>query len=308
MKVYNDLCDLIGKTPILKLGKYSEDYKLKGVIYAKLDYMNIFGSAKDRVALQMINDALKKGKLTKDSTIIEPTSGNTGIGLAAIAKLKGLKMIICMPENMSPERIKLIKAYGAEIVLTSAELGMEGAIKEAKKLAKQIPNSFIPDQFKNKNNSVSHFKTTAREIYKDMDGKIDVFIAGIGTGGTITGVSKYLKMKNPDIKIIGVEPESSPFITKGIKGPHKIQGIGAGFIPKVLDLSLVDKVVTVSDDDALNKTLEMANNYSLLIGISGAATICAATTLLLTKEYKGKNVVVFLPDSGTKYMSLPIFD
>lgn len=299
---------LIGNTPMLKLEEYCKDYDLRGNIYVKLDGFNPFGSSKDRVALQLILDAEKKGKLTSGSTIIEPTSGNTGIGLAAIAALKKYKMIIVMPSNMSVERIKTMKAYGAEVILTDAKLGMSGSIKEAKRLLKETPNSFMPDQFKNKSNSKAHYLTTGPEIYKQMKKDLSVFIAGIGTGGTITGTAKYLKKKDPSIKIVGFEPASSPFLTEGHGGAHQIAGIGAGFKPSVLEEKYVDSIVTVTDEEALSKTKELATKYSLFVGVSSAASIVVATKLAKLEEYKGKNIVAFSPDNGIKYLSLPIFE
>lgn len=304
MNVYNSVLELIGHTPLLRLCKIEEAYNLKARIYAKVEKYNPGGSIKDRVAYQMILDAFDKEILTNESVIIEPTSGNTGIGLAMVAKVKGLRSIIVMPDTMSIERRRLIKAYGAEIVLTEGSKGMAGAIEKANELAKEIPHSFIPAQFDNMSNPKAHYLSTGKEIYDDLDGQVDYFVSGVGTGGTISGVGRYLKEQNSSIRIVAVEPESSPVLSKGIKGAHKIQGIGAGFVPKALDQKIYDEIITVSNDDAYKYGKE-ANIEGLLIGISSGAALKAAIDIAKRKENENKNIVVIFPDSGERYLSVP---
>lgn len=307
-KIAKSIDELIGNTPLLELTHIESDPEVKAKLFAKLEYFNPAGSAKDRVAKQMILDAEESGLLKNGSTIIEPTSGNTGIGLAAVGAAKGYRTIIVMPDTMSLERRQLMKAFGAELVLSDGSKGMQGAIDKANELAKSIPNSFIPGQFDNPSNPRAHFLTTGPEIYEDMDGKIDIFVATIGTGGTITGVAKYLKSKNPNIQIIGIEPSNSPFLTKGEKGPHKIQGIGAGFKPSILDTALIDQIVTVSDEDAYEKASCMGKKEGFLIGISSGAALHVAIELSKKEENKDKNIVVLFPDSGDRYLSTGIYD
>lgn len=307
MKIYKKITDLIGRTPILELQNFTKDNNLEACISAKLEYFNPAGSAKDRIALAMINDAEEKGLLSQDSVIIEPTSGNTGIGLAAVAASKGYKVIFTMPETMSIERRNLLKAYGAELVLTEGAKGMKGAIEKAKELAEQTQGSFIPGQFTNMANPQMHFKTTGPEIWEDTDGKIDIFVAGVGTGGTISGVGKYLKSKNPNIKVVAVEPASSPVLSKGISGPHMIQGIGAGFIPDTLDTSVYDEVITVENEDAFQTGRTLAKTEGLLVGISSGAAVYAALQLAKRPENKGKMIVALLPDTGERYLSSKMF-
>lgn len=307
MKIYKSVEEFIGRTPLTELCNVEKKYGLCARILAKVEMLNPAGSTKDRAALEMILDAEKRGALKEGSVIIEPTSGNTGIGLAAIGVSKGYRVIIVMPDTMSAERIKTMGAYGAEVVLTKGALGMKGAIEKANELAESIPGSFIPDQFANPANADAHYKTTAPEIWEDTDGKFDAFIAGIGTGGTITGNGRYFKEKNPDIKVIGVEPLSSPFITQSKAGPHKIQGIGAGFIPSLLDLSVVDEVVTVSDEDALKIGAMLPKTEGLLAGISSGAALSAAIDYAKDPKNAGKTVVVLLPDTGTRYLSTEMF-
>lgn len=307
MKIYNSISELVGKTPLVKLNNYNSDKNLNATIYGKIEYFNPAGSVKDRIAKAMIEEAEKSGLLTKDSTIIEPTSGNTGIGLASIATAKGYKIIITMPETMSEERRNLIKAYGAELVLTEGSKGMKGAIAKAEELAKTIPNAFIPGQFTNSANPLAHYKTTGPEIYEDLDGKVDVFVAGVGTGGTISGVGKYLKEQNPNIKVIAVEPASSPVLSKGVAGPHKIQGIGAGFVPTTLDTSIYDEVIAVTNEDAFETARQLGQKEGFLVGISSGATLWAATEISKRPEYKGKNIVVLFPDTGDRYLSTELF-
>lgn len=305
--VYTQLADLVGKTPLLELKQYAEKHKLNSRILAKLEYFNPAGSVKDRVALNMINESERSGKLKKGATIIEPTSGNTGIGLAAYAAARGYKVILTMPETMSIERINLIKAYGAEVVLTDGKNGMKGAAEKAEELKNSIPDSIIMGQFDNAANPVAHYQTTAPEIYADTDGKIDIFVAGIGTGGTISGVGKYLKEKNPSIKIVAVEPLSSPLLTKGVAASHKIQGIGANFVPSILDLTVVDEIIDVPDDAAMNTGKELGRVEGFLVGISSGAALWAAKTLAERSENKGKTIVVLMPDTGDRYLSTPMF-
>lgn len=302
--IAQNISDLVGKTPLLQLNNIAKQFNLKANLFAKLEYFNPAGSSKDRIAKFMIEEALKTGKLTKDSIIIEPTSGNTGIGLAAIASSYGIKVILTMPENMSEERIKLLKMYGAQIVLTDKTKGMAGAIEKANELAKENPGSFIPSQFDNPVNPLTHQKTTGPEIWQDLDGNVDAYVACIGTGGTLSGTGKFLKQQNPQIKIVGVEPASSPLITKGIAGPHKIQGIGANFIPQNYDSSIVDQIVCVQDDDAFEYAKLIAKTEGAFVGISSGAALCAAIQLAQQPEFENKNIVVLLPDSGARYLSV----
>lgn len=306
-KIYKTADELIGKTPLLELSHIEEEYKLEANIIAKVEYFNPAGSVKDRIAKKMIDEAIKEGKINKDTVLIEPTSGNTGIGLASVAAAKGLKLIVTMPDTMSVERRNIIKAYGAEIVLTEGVKGMKGAIEKANELAKEYSNSFIPGQFDNPNNPKVHFETTGPEIYEDTDGKVDIFVAGVGTGGTITGVGAYLKSKNKDIKVVAVEPESSPVLSEGKSGPHKIQGIGAGFVPKVLDTSIYDEIIRVSNEDAFATGKLIGKKEGILVGISSGAAVFAAIELAKKEENKGKNIVVLLPDTGDRYLSTPMF-
>ena len=308
MKVFNSLSELIGATPLIRLNKIEKSNGAYANIIAKLESFNPAGSAKDRIAREMIDDAENKGIIKKGATIIEPTSGNTGIGLAAIAAERGYKAIFTMPDTMSVERINLLKAYGAKIVLTEGAKGMNGAIEKANELAREIEGSFIPSQFENMSNPEAHYKTTGPEIWEDTDGKVDIFVAGVGTGGTISGVGKYLKEKNPDIKVIAVEPDTSPVLSKGIAGAHGIQGIGAGFVPKALDTGVYDEVMPVSVENAYKLGREMAHNEGILVGISSGAALYAAVELAKKEENKGKNIVVLLTDGGEKYLSTPMFE
>lgn len=301
--IYNNITELIGKTPLLKLGYTGENAE----ILVKLEYLNPAGSVKDRAALYLIEEAEKRGDLKKGSVIIEPTSGNTGIGLAAVSAYKGYKVILTMPETMSIERRSLLKAYGAEIVLTEGGKGMAGAIEKANELAAQYENSFIPGQFTNPNNPLAHYNTTAPEIWNDTDGKVDIFVAGIGTGGTITGTAQYLKEKNPDIKIVGVEPSSSPLLTEGRSGAHGLQGIGANFVPEILKKDLVDEIITVSEEEAYSAARSLAVKEGILVGITSGAALSAAITLSLRPENKEKRIVALLPDTGDRYLSTPLF-
>ena len=306
-KIYTSSDELIGKTPILELTHLEKKYDLKAKILAKLEYFNPAGSVKDRIAKAMIDDAEQSGKLKAGSVIIEPTSGNTGIGLAAVAAARGYRIIIVMPETMSVERRQLMKAYGAELVLTEGAKGMKGAIAKAEELAKEIPNSFIPGQFINPANPKAHYLTTAPEIYEDTDGNVDIFVAGVGTGGTITGVGKYLKSKNPKIRVVAVEPESSAVLSTGIPGAHKIQGIGAGFVPDVLDTKIYYEIITVSNEDAFETGRLIGKNEGVLVGISSGAAVYAALELAKRSENEGKTIVVLLPDMGDRYLSTPLF-
>ena len=306
-KIYNSVLDLVGGTPIMELHNYMKNFDINGRILAKLEYFNPAGSAKDRVAKQMITDAEASGKLKKGSTIIEPTSGNTGIGLASAAASLGYKCVLVMPDSMSVERINLLKAYGAEVVLSEGAKGMAGAVEKADELAKNIPGSFIAGQFENPSNPKAHYLTTGPEIWADTDGKIDIFVATVGTGGTLTGTAKYLKEKNPDIKIIAVEPASSPLLSAGKAGPHKIQGIGANFVPEILDTDLYDEVLTVTDDDAYKAANAIAKLEGILVGISSGAAVSAAAKIGKRPENAGKNIVTVLPDSGDRYMSSGVF-
>ncbi|NLK28294.1 MAG: cysteine synthase A [Clostridiales bacterium] len=299
--------ELIGNTPLLELTNYNEAYGLEGTIVAKLEYFNPAGSVKDRIANRMIEQAMKEGKVNKDTTIVEPTSGNTGIGLASVCASKGLRLIITMPETMSIERRNLMKAYGAELVLTDGTKGMKGAIEKANEILKEIPNSFMPSQFENPNNPKVHEETTGVEIWNDTDGKVDIFISGIGTGGTISGAGAYLKSKNPNIKIIGVEPTDSPILTKGHGGSHKIQGLGAGFIPNTLDTKIYDEIITVTNEDAFETGRDIAKKEGILVGISSGAALWVASQVAKRPENKGKMIVVLLPDTGERYLSTPMF-
>lgn len=305
--IHKSLTELIGKTPLLELTNYEKKYNLKSKLIAKLEYFNPAGSVKDRIAYAMIKDAEEKGILKEGSTIIEPTSGNTGIGIASVATAKGYRAILTMPETMSVERRNLLKAYGAEVVLTDGTKGMKGAIAKAEELAKEIPNSFIPAQFDNPANPAIHYETTGPEIWEDTDGKVDIFVSGIGTGGTITGVGKFLKEKNPNVKIIAVEPKDSPVLSKGVAGPHKIQGIGAGFVPTTLETSVYDEIITVENEDAFKKGREIALTEGVLVGISSGAALWAAAELAQRPENEGKTIVVILPDTGDRYLSTALF-
>lgn len=307
MKIYNNILELVGNTPLMKIQKYCDAQNVDSTILVKIEKYNPAGSVKDRVALEMIEDAERKGLLKEGSTIIEPTSGNTGIGLACFGALKGYKVILTMPDNMSEERKMLLKAYGADIELTDSQKGMQGAIDKANELASQIPNSYIPDQFNNIANVQAHKETTAVEIWEDTEGNIDFFVAGIGTGGTITGIGEYLKEKNNDIQIIGVEPESSPLLSKGYAGIHKIQGIGANFVPKILNVNICDEIITITDEEAYNTVKQIAKYEGLLVGISSGASICAATKIAKKLGNSNKNIVVLLPDSGERYLSTSLF-
>jgi cysteine synthase A len=307
MPVYTSVTDLIGGTPLLELTRWEAKHNLKAKILAKLEYFNPAGSVKDRIALAMIRDAEQKGLLKKDSVIIEPTSGNTGIGLAAVATAFGYRIILTMPDTMSVERRNLLKAYGAELVLTPGAKGMKGAIAEAERLAKEIPGSFIPGQFVNPVNPETHRKTTGPEIWKDTEGKVDAVVAGVGTGGTVTGVGEYLKGQNPNIKVYAVEPASSPVLSEGVSGSHKIQGIGAGFVPDTLNTKIYDEVLPISNEDAFAAGKEVARTEGFLVGISSGAALHAATELAKRAEYAGKTIVVILPDSGDRYLSSPLF-
>lgn len=298
--IYNSITELVGNTPMLKLG-----YINNANVYAKLEYLNPAGSIKDRVALYMINDAIKNNLINENSTIIEPTSGNTGIGLCAIAAKMGLKSIIVMPDTMSIERINLMKAYGAEVILTDGKLGMSGAIKKANELASQIEGSFIPDQFNNKSNPKAHYETTGKEIYNDLDGKVDVLVCGVGTGGTITGIGTYLKEKNPNIKIYAVEPKGSNVLSGGKAGAHGLQGIGAGFIPTILDVNLYDDVITITEDEAYKESRLFAKKEGILVGISSGAALAAVKKI--KDNHKNENIVVILPDTGDRYLSTKLF-
>lgn len=308
MKISKKLTDLIGHTPLLELSNYEAKHNLEATLVAKLESFNPLSSVKDRVGFALIQDAEERGLINSDTTIIEPTSGNTGVGLAFVAASKGYRLILTMPETMSLERRRLVSALGAELVLTEGAAGMKGAIAKAEELAKEIPNSFIPGQFTNPANPAAHRTTTAQEIWADTDGKVDIFVAGMGTGGTITGTGEGLKSHNPKIRIVGVEPASSPVITQGKAGPHKIQGIGAGFVPDILNTDILDEVLTVTNEDAYATTKELARTEGLLAGISSGAAIYAATQLAKRPENKGKQIVVLLPDTGERYLSTGVFD
>jgi cysteine synthase A len=307
MAIYSELTDLIGKTPLLHLRKYSAKHGLSAKLVAKLEYYNPAGSVKDRIAKSMIEEAEKSGQLKPDSVIIEPTSGNTGIGLAAVAAARGYRIILTMPETMSVERRNLLRVYGAELVLTEGAKGMKGAIARANELAAETPNSFIPGQFVNPANPAIHFATTGPEIWEDSNGTVDVFVSGIGTGGTITGAGKFLRSKKPDIKIIAVEPAGSPVLSTGTPGAHKIQGIGAGFVPDVLDTKIYDEIIPVKDDDAFIAGREIAKAEGVLVGISSGAALWAATQVALRPESSGKTIVAILPDTGERYLSTAMF-
>lgn len=307
-KIYTSADELIGKTPLLELTYIEKEYNLKAKILAKLEYFNPAGSVKDRVAFAMLKEAEKNGKLKPDSVIIEPTSGNTGIGLAFAAAAKGYRIIIVMPETMSIERRKIVKAYGAELVLTEGAKGMKGAIEKAKELAKEIPDSFIPGQFENPANPKAHFETTGPEIYEDTDGNVDIFVAGVGTGGTITGVGSYLKSKKPEVKVVAVEPASSPVLSSGKAGAHKIQGIGAGFVPDILDTKIYDEIIPVENEAAFEKGKLLAAKEGILVGISSGAALYAAVELAKREENEGKTIVVLFPDNGDRYYSTALFE
>lgn len=307
MKTYDRITDLIGGTPLLKLNNYNAQKALGATVYGKLEYFNPAGSVKDRVAKAMIDDAEAKGILKPDSVIIEPTSGNTGIGLAAVAASRGYRIILTMPETMSIERRNLLKAYGAELVLTEGVKGMKGAIAKAQELAAETPNSFIPSQFTNTANPTAHRTTTGSEIWDDTDGKVDIFVAGVGTGGTVSGVGEYLKSQNPNVKVVAVEPAGSPVLSKGTAGPHKIQGIGAGFVPDTLNTEIYDEIIAVTNEDAFETGRILARKEGLLVGISSGAAVWAATELAKRPENKGKIIVALLPDTGERYLSTPMF-
>lgn len=307
MRIYKSAIELVGNTPLVEISNFSGKNEVNAKILAKLEYFNPAGSVKDRIAKAIIEDAEEKGVLKKGSVIIEPTSGNTGIGLASVAAAKGYRIIITMPETMSVERRNILKAYGTELVLTDGAKGMKGAIEKADELAAEIENSFIPGQFTNPVNPLTHFKTTGVEIWDDTDGKVDIFVAGAGTGGTVSGVGKYLKSKNPNIKIVAVEPAGSPVLSQGKAGPHKIQGIGAGFVPDTLDISVCDEIMTVEDDAAFETGREFAKCEGVLVGISSGAALWAAKTLAQRPENSGKTIVVLLPDTGDRYLSTPMF-
>ena len=305
-KIYNEFIDLVGNTPLLNAKRFGAEFKAN--FYTKLEYLNPAGSVKDRIAKGILLDGFKKGSINANSTIIEPTSGNTGIALSAIGASLGLKVIIVMPETMSVERRNLIKAYGATLVLTEGSKGMKGAIAKAEELNKEIPDSLILGQFINDVNPITHYNTTGPEIYNDLDGKVDIFVAGVGTGGTISGVGKYLKEKNPNIKIVAVEPETSPVLSQGVAGAHKIQGIGAGFVPKVLNTSIYDEIITVSNEDAFATSKRFGKQEGILVGISSGAALYAGSILANKEENKGKNIVVLLPDGGDRYYSTALFE
>lgn len=305
--IYTSADQLIGKTPLLELTHIERKHRLEARLLAKLEYLNPAGSVKDRIAKAMIDDAEARGLLKKGSVIIEPTSGNTGIGLASVAAARGYRIIIVMPETMSVERRQLMKAYGAELVLTEGAKGMKGAIAKAEELSKEIPNSFIPGQFVNPANPKAHFETTGPEIFDDTDGKVDIFVAGVGTGGTVTGVGQYLKSRNPSVKVVAVEPKSSAVLSTGVAGPHKIQGIGAGFVPDVLDTKVYDEIIPVTNEDAFAAGKEIGRSEGVLVGISSGAALWAGIDLAKRPENAGKTIVVLLPDTGDRYLSTPLF-
>lgn len=308
MKVFEQASDLIGNTPLVRLNGYQKEKKLDAELLAKLEYFNPAGSVKDRVALYMLLDAQEKGLLKRDSVIIEPTSGNTGIGLAAVAAEKGIRTIIVMPDTMSIERRNILKAYGAELVLTDGKLGMKGAIAKANKLAEEIPHSFIPGQFTNDANPLAHYKTTGPEIWKDTDGDVDILVAGVGTGGTLSGAGRYLKEQNPDIQVVAVEPKDSPVLSEGRAGSHKLQGIGAGFVPRTLDIDIYDEVILVTTQQAYDAARLLAKEDAILAGISSGAALYAAEVLAKRPENRGKRIVIIIPDSGEKYLSEPVYE
>ena len=308
MSIFNSADELIGNTPLMELAHIQKKYELKAKIFAKLEFLNATGSAKDRVAKAMIIDAENDGRLKKDSVIIEPTSGNTGIGLASVGTARGYRVIIVMPNTMSKERCTLIKAYGAEVVLSDGTKGMAGAIEKANELAQEIPNSFIPDQFSNPSNPKVHKETTGPEIWNDTNGNVDIFVAGVGTGGTITGVGEFLKSKKSDVKIVAVEPEASPLLSKGIAGSHKIQGIGANFVPSILNTNIYDEIIPVSNEDAYAMSKAIGREEGILVGISSGAALAAAIKVAQRKENEGKNIVVFFVDSGDRYLSTEMYD
>ena len=306
-KINQSILDLVGNTPLVELNRYKSEKGYKARLIAKVEYFNPIGSVKDRIASYIISESEKRGQLVPGSVIIEPTSGNTGIGLAAVAAAKGYRIIITMPDTMSVERRNLLKAFGAELVLTPGAEGMKGAIKKANELATEIPNSFIPGQFTNPLNPAAHRLTTGPEIWNDTDGKVDIFVAGVGTGGTVSGVGEYLKSKNPNVKVIAVEPASSPVLSKGTPGPHKIQGIGAGFVPDTLNTEIYDEIITVENEEAFATSKTLARIEGLLVGISSGAAAFAATKVALRPENEGKTIVVLLPDTGERYLSTPVF-
>ena len=306
-KIYESVAELIGGTPLLKANNFIKANGLKANILVKLEYLNPAGSVKDRIAKAMIEEAEKAGKITKDTVIIEPTSGNTGIGLASFAAARGYRAILTMPETMSVERRNLLKAYGAEIVLTDGAKGMKGAIAKAEELAKETPGAFIPSQFTNQANPAAHFATTGPEIWQDTEGKVDAFVAGVGTGGTLTGVGRYLKQQKADVYVVAVEPETSPVLSKGQAGPHKIQGIGAGFVPETLDQQVYDEVLPIANEEAFKYGRELAHKEGVLVGISSGAALAAAVQLAKRPEFEGKNIVVLLPDTGDRYLSTELF-
>ena len=307
MKVFEQASDLIGNTPLVRLNGYQKEKKLDAELLAKLEYFNPAGSVKDRVALYMLLDAQEKGLLKRDSVIIEPTSGNSGIGLAAVAAEKGIRTIIVMPDTMSIERRNILKAYGAELVLTDGKLGMKGAIAKANELAEEIPHSFIPGQFTNDANPLAHYKTTGPEIWKDTDGDVDILVAGVGTGGTLSGAGRYLKEQNPDIQVVAVEPKDSPVLSEGRAGSHKLQGIGAGFVPRTLDIDIYDEVIPVTTQQAYDAARLLAREDAVLAGISSGAALYAAEVLAKRPENRGKRIVIIIPDSGEKYLSEPVY-
>lgn len=307
MKVFEQASDLIGNTPLVRLNGYQKEKKLDAELLAKLEYFNPAGSVKDRVALYMLLDAQEKGLLKRDSVIIEPTSGNTGIGLAAVAAEKGIRTIIVMPDTMSIERRNILKAYGAELVLTDGKLGMKGAIAKANELVEEIPHSFIPGQFTNDANPLAHYKTTGPEIWKDTDGDVDILVAGVGTGGTLSGAGRYLKEQNPDIQVVAVEPKDSPVLSEGRAGSHKLQGIGAGFVPRTLDIDIYDEVIPVTTQQAYDAARLLAREDAILAGISSGAALYAAEVLAKRPENRGKRIVIIIPDSGEKYLSEPVY-
>lgn len=308
MRIHDNALDLIGNTPLIELKKIEKELGLKARIVAKVEFFNPAGSVKDRIAKAMVEKAIEDGIIIEGATLIEATSGNTGIGLASVAAMKGYKAIFTMPETMSVERRKLLKAYGAEIVLTEGKLGMKGAIAKAIELSKEIPNSFIPSQFENTANPLAHYKGTGPEIYKDTDGEVDIFVAGVGTGGTLSGTGKYLKEKKKDVKVVAIEPATSPVLSKGQSGPHGIMGIGAGFVPDTLDTGIYDEVITITNDEAYEYGRMIAKKEGLLVGISSGAALCGAVKLALRPENEGKMIVVLLPDTGERYLSTPMFE